>query len=98
MQLNTKKLSEDSKKRVDVLHKPEMLTLDFDEDDLPLEGDEEVKLEPGETIAEKLKLNARKRKIPGTGLKILTLDKLLTRLPISLKTNESWKQFTQIKK
>ena len=46
-----------------------MLTLDFDEDNLPLEGDEEVKLEPEETIAETIKLNARKRKIPGTGLK-----------------------------
>ena len=48
----------------------------------PLEYDEEVKSEPEETIAEKVKLNPRKRKIEGTGLKILTLDKLLTRLPI----------------
>ena len=29
------KLSEDSKKRVNILNKPEMLILGFDEDDLP---------------------------------------------------------------
>ena len=40
---------------------------------LPLEGDEEVKIEPEETIAERPKLNSRKRKTTGTGLKILTL-------------------------
>ena len=48
------------KKRVNVLNKPEMLILDFDEDDLPplplLEGDE-VKLETQENIAERIKLN-----------------------------------------
>ena len=31
------KLSEDSKKKANILNKPIMLTLDFDEDDLPLE-------------------------------------------------------------
>ena len=35
-----------------------MLALDFNEDDLPLEGNEEVKLYPEETI----KSNIRKRK------------------------------------
>ena len=42
------------------------MTLDFDEDDIrpmpTVEGDEEVKLEPEETIAERVKLNPRKRK------------------------------------
>ena len=51
------KLSDDSKKMVNVLNRPEVLTLDFDEDHLPLEGDEEVKLEPERTIAERIKLN-----------------------------------------
>ena len=64
------------------------LYLDENEDDLPpmpaLEVDEEVKLEPEETIAERVKLNPRKRKNEGTGLKILTPNKLLVGLPISL--------------
>ena len=34
------KLSEVSKKRVNDLNTPEMITLDFDEDDLPLKTDE----------------------------------------------------------
>ena len=51
---------------------------------LLLEDDEEVQFEPEETFAEKIKLNPRKRKKTGTGLKILTLNKLLTRLPILL--------------
>ena len=42
-----------------------------------LEGDEE-------TIAERVKLNSRKRKIQETGLKILTPNILLTRLIILL--------------
>ena len=51
----------------------------------PLEGDEEIgRVEPGETIAERAKLNHQKRKIARTGLKILTPNKLLTRLPILL--------------
>ena len=48
----------------------------------PVEDDEEVKIEPEETIAERMKINPRKRKI--TGLKILTPNKLLTRLSILL--------------
>ena len=61
-----------------------MLTLDFHEDDLPQESDEEVKLEPEETFAEDIKLNPRKRKVTGTGFKILIPNKLSTRLPILL--------------
>ena len=34
----------------------------------------------------------------GTGLKILTPNKLLTRLPLLLAQIKSWKQFMQIKK
>ena len=64
-------LSEDSKKKIIVLNKTEMLIFDFDEDDLqpmlPLEDDEEVKLEQEETIAERIKLNPRKRKLTETG-------------------------------
>ena len=54
---------EDLKKRVNVLNKPQSLTLVFDKDDLPLEGDEELKLEPEETIGERIKLNSQKRKV-----------------------------------
>ena len=65
-----------------------MLILDFHRDELlqmPLpEGDKEVKLEPEETIAERIELNPPKRKTTETGLKILTPNKLLTRLPIFL--------------
>ena len=65
------KLSEDSTKKIIVLNKPEMLIFDFDEDDLPpmlpLEDDEEVKIEQEETIAERIKLNPRKRKLTETG-------------------------------
>ena len=61
---------------------------DEDKDDLlpmpPIEGGEEVKLEPEETIAERVKLNPKKRKNEGTRLKILTPNKLLTRFPILL--------------
>ena len=50
----------------------------------PLEDKEEVKSEPEETIAERIKLNPWKRKKTRTVLKILTPNKLLTRLPILL--------------
>ena len=73
------------KKMINVINKPGMLSPDCIEYDLaPLEGDEEVKLEPEETTPERVKLNPRKRKTEGTGLNILTLNKLLTRLPILL--------------
>ena len=46
----------------------------------PLKGDEEEKKsKPKETISERVKLNPQKRnKITGTGIKILTPNKLLT--------------------
>ena len=86
------KLKKAHKKRIKVQDMPENAPIDLylnkDEDDLQpmlsLEGDKEVKLEPEETIAERVKLNPRKRKIEGAGLKILTLNKLLARLPILL--------------
>ena len=63
------KLTEVQKKRIKVQNIPQNLPIDLyldeDEDDLPpipaLEGDEEVKLEPEETIAERMKLNPRKK-------------------------------------
>ena len=55
----------------------------------PLEGDEEkVKVEPQESIAERVKLNPQKYE--GTELKILTPNKLLTRLPILLAQIKAW--------
>ena len=75
-------ISKGLKKRLSVLNGPEMLILDFDEDDLLQKGNEEVKLEPEETISENEIL--KKRKIIGTVLKILTPNKLLTRLPTLL--------------
>ena len=68
---------------------------------LALEGDEELKLESEETIAERIKLNPRKRKNTGTGIKILTPNKLLTRLPVLLVQikagNNSCKLKTEIR-
>ena len=75
-------ISKGLKKRLSVLNGPEMLILDFDEDDLLQKGNEEVKLEPEETISENEIL--KKWKITGTVLKILTPNKLLTRLPTLL--------------
>ena len=75
-------ISKGLKKRLNVLNRPEMLILDFDEDDLSQKGDEEVRLEPEETISENEIL--KKRKITRTVLKILTPNKLLTRLPTLL--------------
>ena len=55
----------------------------------PLEGDEEkVKVEPQESIAERVKLNPQKYE--GTELKILTPDKLLSRLPMLLPQIKAW--------
>ena len=49
---------------------------------LALDGDEQVELEPKETIAERIKLNPRKRRATGTRLHNLNTNKLLSRLPI----------------
>ena len=47
-----------------------------------LEGDEEVKLEPKQTISESVKLSLQKRKNEGTRLKILNPNNLSPRLSI----------------
>ena len=78
------------KERIKFQNTPEKLPIDLylDEDEnglspIPaLEDDEEVKLEPEETIAKRVKLFSRKRKNEGTRSKILTPNKLLTRLSI----------------
>ena len=70
----------------------ENLSIDLylDEDHLPpmlgLEGDEQVKLEPEEYIAKRVKLKHRTKnpKKTETRLKILTSDNLLTARPILL--------------
>ena len=84
---------------------PEKLPINLylDEGDLPpmskLEGDEEPEAE--KTIDERVKLNPRKRKYEGTGLKILTPNKLLTRIPILLAQikagNSSYKVRNEIR-
>ena len=56
------KLKKSQKKRIKVQNVPDNLPIDLyldeDVDDLPpLEGDEEVKLEPEEAIAERIKLS-----------------------------------------
>ena len=82
------KLTKAKKKRIRIQNVPENLAIDLylDEDDLPpiVGGDEKVKLQPEETIAERTELNPRKRKNMETRLKTLTPSKLLTRLPILL--------------
>ena len=86
------KLTKARKKRIKVQNLPENLSIDLhldgNEGDLPpihaLEGDEDSKLEPEETIAERIKLNPQKKKPTTTGLKILFSNKVLTRLPILL--------------
>ena len=65
-----------------------MLILGFDQNYLlpmpQLEGDEEVILEPQETITERVKLIPWKRKNEGTRLKLLIPNKLLIKRPILL--------------
>ena len=67
-----------------------------------LEGNEkEVKLELEETIVERAKLNTRKKINERIGLKILTQNKLLTRLSILLAQikvgNNSYKSKNEIR-
>ena len=61
----------------------------------------EVKSEPGETIAERVKCHHQNRKNIGTGLKNLTPNRLLTRLPILLAQikagNNSYKLKNEIR-
>ena len=85
------KLKRAHKKRIKVQSMPENLPIGLclgqDVNDLPpmlaLEGEEEVKLEPEETVAVRIKLNPRKKNT-GAGLKTLTKNKLLTILSILL--------------
>ena len=79
------KLTKARKKEIKVQNVPENLPIDLYLDDLPpLEDDEGLKSEPEEIIAEQMKLKPREEKIIGTGLKFLTPNKFLTKLPISL--------------
>ena len=86
------KLTKAQKKRKKVRNMPKNLSINiyFDEDEedlspIPLiKGNEEVKLQPEETVDERVKLNVGKRKNEETGLKMLTPNKLLTRLTILL--------------
>ena len=85
------KLKRAHKKRTKVQSMPENLPIGLylgeDINDLPpmlaLEGEEEVKLEPDETVAVRIKLKPRKKNT-GAGLKTLTQNKLLTILSILL--------------
>ena len=76
-------------------------SIDLYLDDLPpmtaLEGGEEVKLEPEETIAERVKQNLRKRINEGTRLKILTPDKLLARFSILLAQMKAGNNSSKLK-
>ena len=67
-------------KKVNVLNNPEMLIFDFVE----VVSSQMSPLDNDENIAERVKLNPQKRKLAGTGLKILTPNKLSTRLPMLL--------------
>ena len=80
------KFTKAHKKRIKLQGIPKNLPIDLylDEDDLPPMPALESNGEPEESIAERIKLNPRKIKATGTGLKILTPNKLLTRLPIRL--------------
>ena len=80
------KLSEDQKKKINVLNRHANLALNFVEVDLPpLEDDKEVKLEPEEINAERVKLSPQKRNNEETGSKILsTPNKFLSILAIIL--------------
>ena len=99
------KLAKAHKKRVKVQDMPENFSIDLylsqDEDDLPLIPALEGNEEPEETITERVKLNPWKRKNAGTGLKILTPNKLLTRLSILLaqikEGNNSYKLKNEIR-
>ena len=96
------KLTKAQRKRIKVQNVPENLPIDLyiDEDDLPampaLEGNDEVKLEQQKTIAVRVKLNSRKKKRRNR-IKILTPNKLLTRLPILLAQIEARNNYNKLK-
>ena len=56
-----------------------------------LEGDEEVKLVPEETVAERIKIIQEQ-------LKYFNSKQLLNQTSNIISTNSSWKQFIEIKK
>ena len=101
------KLRKSRKKRIKVqkvLKKlPIDLYLDESEHNLPsmheLEGDAEVKLEPAETIAERIKLKQEQeqKKNTGTELKILAPNKSLTRVPLFLAEIKAAKNSYKLK-
>ena len=62
----------------------------------PLEDDEDVKLDPEETISERAKFNPRKRKNTEKRSKILTPSKLLTRLKAGNSSNKLKNEIRQI--
>ena len=64
---------------------------------LPIEDKEEAKLQPQETIAEKIKSNPWKRKNAGARLTVLTPNKLLTRLPLLLAQIKAGKSSCKLK-
>ena len=64
----------------------------------PVKDDAKVKLEPEKTIAERVKLNIRKKTITRAGLKIFTPKKTINQTFNIIGTKKSWKQFMQIKK
>ena len=96
------KLTKAQRKRIKAQNVPENLPIDLyiDEDDLPampaLEGNDEVKLEQQKTIAVRVKLNSRKKKRRNR-IKILTPNKLLTRLPILLAQIEARNNYNKLK-
>ena len=66
------------------------------------EGDEEMKIDPEQTIAERVKLHPRKRENEGTAIKALISNKLIPRFPILLAQikagNNSYKLKNEIRK
>ena len=84
-------LSKDQKKRVNVLSRPENVTLNFTENDLPPipPQDDEEKLEPEDTIAEKLKI--KKREKNRSTVKNLDFKQTINQASNIISTYKSWK-------
>ena len=99
------KLRRAHKKRIKVQSMPENLPIGLylaeDVNDLPpmfaLEGEEEVKLEPEETVAVGIKLNSRKRTYRSR-TKNVDSKQIINYTFNIISTNKSWKQFIRIKK
>ena len=99
------KLRRAHKKRIKVQSMPENLPIGLylaeDVNDLPpmfaLEGEEEVKLEPEETVEVGIKLNSRKRTYRSR-TKNVDSKQIINYTFNIISTNKSWKQFIRIKK